>query len=385
MLIAAAAGTVGLCLPHPDRALASAVASRPAATADAVIQIFLEGGLSHLDTFDPKPQAPLEIRGEFGTVSTKIAGVQFSGLWGQTASVADKLAIIRSMTHDQMPHDRAGRLMLTGRSARDPSAPGIGSIVARSLAPRGEVPRYCVIPDLAGRDFAGAGSLGAEFEPVSAGDRIRDESTAAATVSQPASTMPSTQPATTFAHAATTQPFDLGAEPNPLRDAYGRTTVGRQLLAARRLVEAGVRFVTVFVGGWDMHIALAAGMRAVAPPVDQAVATLIRDLDGRGLLARTLVLVQTEFGRSPRLNRDRGRDHWPKVFSVLIAGGGIRAGQVIGSSSPDGAEPKDAPVRPLDLAATILTRLGIDPATSLASPGTQPADNAPPAPIKGLA
>lgn len=397
-------GAVALALGQSRPSLAAASAPATSATttsapgvADAVIQIFLEGGLSHIDSFDPKPAAPLEIRGEFGTVSSRVSGVQFSGLWGQTASVADKFAVLRSVTHEVAPHDRACHLMLTGypRPA-DTLLPSIGSIVAHELKARAGMPAYIVMPDAqAGYEAAGPGSLGRRYgafsisgQPGEATFTPHDLMPPPGVATQP---VPSTRPGAGIAsapapisdddmaawHLASSriarQAFDLKTEPDALRDAYGRTQIGSNLLLARRLVEAGARCVTVFARGWDMHIDLHPAMRALVPAMDQAIATLVRDLEQRGLLRRTLVLIETEFGRSPRINRDRGREHWPKVFSVLLGGGSIRAGQVVGSSSPDGSEPKENPIRPADVAATVLAHLGIDPRGKLALPATQPA------------
>jgi uncharacterized protein (DUF1501 family) len=168
--------------------------------------------------------------------------------------------------------------------------------------------------------------------------------------------------------------FNIKAEPPAIRDAYGRNPFGQRLLMARRLVQAGARFVTVFYGSFDFHQDVHGGMRGAVPPVDQGFAALIRDLESRGLLSKTMVMISTEFGRTSRVNKDRGRDHWPRVFSVAMAGGGLRGGQVIGSSDAYGTEPKDNPVNPPDISATIFTQLGIDPHKKLLSPGNRPID-----------
>jgi uncharacterized protein (DUF1501 family) len=166
--------------------------------------------------------------------------------------------------------------------------------------------------------------------------------------------------------------FRLDGEPAKLRDRYGRTNIGQRLLLARRLIESGVRYVTVSDGGYDHHREISRGLRARMRDIDRGFAALIADLDARGLLARTLVLLTTEFGRTPRINQTRGRDHWPRVFSIALAGGGLRRGVVVGRSDADGAEPEDAPVSPADLAATVFTQLGIDPQKRLLAPGGRP-------------
>ena len=166
--------------------------------------------------------------------------------------------------------------------------------------------------------------------------------------------------------------FNIAAEPDAMRDEYGRHNFGQRLLLARRLVEAGARFVTVVDGGWDHHEKIRDAMRNRMPSVDQGLATLIRDLDRRGLLEKTLVVLTTEFGRTTKINADGGRDHWPKAFSVMLAGGGIKRGLIYGKTDARGGEPEEAAVSPEDLAATIFTQLGIDPGHELMSPGNRP-------------
>ncbi|MBI1785487.1 DUF1501 domain-containing protein, partial [Candidatus Sumerlaeota bacterium] len=173
---------------------------------------------------------------------------------------------------------------------------------------------------------------------------------------------------------AAREAFNIKAEPAEIRNKYGRSYFGQRLLMARRLVEAGARFVTVIEGGWDYHVAIRDNMRSHVPPIDQGYAALIRDLDRRGLLANTLVVWTSEFGRTNKINKDGGRDHWPKVFSVTMAGGGIKGGQVVGASDPLGSEPTDRPIGPSDISSTIFTQLGINPAKKLVSPGGRPID-----------
>ncbi len=166
--------------------------------------------------------------------------------------------------------------------------------------------------------------------------------------------------------------FDIEKEDAKLRDAYGRNTAGQRLLMARRLVEAGVRMVTLTYGGWDMHTGITAGMRNQMPALDQGLAALIKDLDERGLLASTMIMVSSEFGRTPKINATAGRDHWPKVFSVLLAGGGIKGGTIYGSSNATASEPEDNPVGPEDLAATMYYQMGIISDKEIMAPGDRP-------------
>ncbi|MCC7293686.1 MAG: DUF1501 domain-containing protein [Phycisphaerales bacterium] len=390
----------------PPTATPSAAAPVPAPLADSVIYIFLEGGMSHIDSFDPKPMAPIEIRGELGTVGGNVPGVQFSGLWRQTARIADKLAVIRSMTHGEAAHERGTHNMLTGyKPSPAVTYPSMGSVVAHELGMRRSLPPYICVPDASsGSGFAGTGYLSSAFGPFSLGGEPQSDQFVVRDLNPPPG-VDETRMArrrgllnTVDAHFAAAEKsdaldametfyqraydlisspsareaFNIQAEPAAVRDAYGRTAIGQRLLMARRLIEAGTRFVTVFFGGWDMHVDVHAGMRKLVPPLDQAYAALLGDLESRGLLGKTLVVLSTEFGRTTRINKDRGRDHWPKVFSIAFAGGGVRGGQVIGESNAYATEPRERPVTPGDVAATLFTQLGIDPSKNLLAPGDRP-------------
>ncbi|MCG3125665.1 MAG: hypothetical protein CHACPFDD_00490 [Phycisphaerae bacterium] len=375
----------------------------PTPAADAVIQIFLDGGMSHIDTFDPKPDAAIEIRGELGVVKTA-TGEHFGGLLKRTAGVADKLSVIRSFTHTEAAHERGQHSMLTGyKPSPAVEYPAMGAVVSHELGPRRDLPCYVCVPS-ASSPYHGTGYLSSAYgpfslgaDPASQGFTVRDLSSPA-DVDEPRgarrrslldainSHFRATERSDrldamdTFyqrAYSLVSSPaargaFDINAEPAAVRDAYGRHEIGQRLLMARRLVEAGVRFVTVMHGGWDHHKGIRDAMNGLMPPVDQAFAALIADLEQRGLLARTLVVLSTEFGRTPRLNRDAGRDHWPKVFSIAMAGGGLKGGRIVGRSDPSGSEPADSPIGPADFAATIFTQLGIDPEKELLSPGNRP-------------
>ena len=409
-------GSVGLALGDLLRlqALAPAAAagqspgSRPASAADAMILIFLEGGMSHYDSFDPKPYATLDIRGELGVVNTRIEGAQFSGLWPRTAAAADKIAVIRSMTHGEAAHERGSHNMLTGfRPSPAIVYPSMGSVVAHELGGRNDVPPYVAVPNAGGAfGFDGTGYLSPAYGPFSIGAEPAADNFVVRDLSLPPGvdetrlTRRRGLLAAVDAHFRQVESgdaiaamdsfysraygmissknareaFHIAAEPAATRDLYGRHAIGQRLLLARRLVEAGARFVTVFYGGFDFHQDIHGGMRSVVPPLDQAFAGLVSDLATRGLLARTLVMMTTEFGRTARINKDRGRDHWPRVFSVAFAGGGIRAGQVIGASTADGTEPATDPIGPADISATILSRLGVDITKKLRSPDNRPID-----------
>lgn len=371
--------------------------------AQSIIYIFLQGGMSHIETFDPKPNAPIEYRGQLGTVKTKTGDV-FGGLMRQTAGIADKIAVIRSFTHTEAAHERGTHNMLTGYQ---PSPvidyPSLGSVVSHEFGPRKNLPPYCCVPG-ASDPYLGTGYLSSAFGPFSIGGepnnnnfQVRDLSLPKGVDAERMKTRRSLREAVDShfadleksdaldamdefyqrAYALISAPeareaFNIRKEPDKIRNEYGRTGIGQRLLLARRLVEAGVRFVTVLEGGWDMHIGIDGGMRGRLPPLDQGYAALIRDLDRRGLLDSTLVVMTTEFGRTPKINKDQGRDHWPKVFSIAMAGGGIKGGVIHGMSDALGAEPFDKPVGPADMAATIFTQLGIPPEKELLAPGPRP-------------
>jgi len=376
----------------------------PPVVAESVIHVFLPGGLAAQETFDPKPFAPIEYRGELAAIATKLAGVQVSELLPQIAQIADRVTIVRSLTHGEADHDRGQHSMLTGyRPSPALQFPSLGSVVSHELGPRRNLPAYVCVPG-SPSPHAGPGYLSAAFAPFSLGDDPARSGFTVRDLSLPAEIDASRdrrrraaleavnrgfvartsadgvaamnafyeRAFDLIASPAAREAFRIEAEPVGVRDRYGRHEAGQRMLLARRLVEAGVRFVTLSYGGWDHHQAITAGMRSQLPPLDQGLAALIADLDERGLLDSTLVMVTSEFGRTPKLNQDAGRDHWSKAFSVLLAGGGVRRGAVVGSSGATGAEPDDAPLTPEDLAATVYHQLGIPAEKELMAPGERP-------------
>ncbi|MCX7699400.1 MAG: DUF1501 domain-containing protein [Gemmataceae bacterium] len=372
--------------------------------AKSVIHIFLPGGIAHQETFDPKPNAPIEYRGEMGSIPTNVPGVFVNELLVRTAQVANKIAICRSMTHGEAAHERGTHNMFTGyRPSPAIVYPSMGSIVSHEFGVRNSLPPYVCIPNQP-TTYAGPGYLSSSFSPFSLGadpadpgfrvqdlalpngvDENRfatrktmleavndyfakkekaDNVAAMDTFYQRAYDLISSQKAR--------EAFDINKEDPKLRDEYGRHAAGQRMLLARRLVEAGVRFVSLTYGGWDMHANIKPGMQGQLPAFDQAFAALIRDLDNRGLLASTLVMVSSEFGRTPKINGSAGRDHWPKVFSVVLAGGGIKQGIVYGSSDSTASEPEDDPLTVEDLATTVYHQLGINADKELMAPGNRP-------------
>jgi hypothetical protein len=374
------------------------------AKADSVIHIFLPGGIAHQETFDPKPFAPVEYRGDMGSIATKIEGEKFSQTLPQTAQLADKLTVIRSMTHGEAAHERGTHNMFTGyRPSPALQYPSMGSVVSHEFGPKNNLPPYVCIPRQP-NVYAGTGYLSSSFSPFSLGrdpaspkfkvqdlnlpgdisearfttrrnvlDAVNgyfaareksDNIAAMDTFYERAYSLISSQKAR--------EAFNIAAEPASIRDEYGRHAAGQRLLMARRLVAAGVRFVTVEYGSWDWHYQIVAGMNSQMPAFDQGFAALIRDLDRTGLLNRTLVMVSSEFGRTPKINKDAGRDHWPKVFSVVLAGGGVKRGAIYGSSNATASEPERDPIGPEDLATTVYHLLGIVADKELMAPGNRP-------------
>ncbi len=373
------------------------------AKAESVIHIFLPGGIAHQESFDPKPYSPIEYRGELGSIKTN-TGEVLSETLPQLAQIADKFAIIRSMTHGEAAHERGTHNMFTGyKPSPALQYPCFGSVVSHEYGPRNNLPPYVCIPNQP-NEFAGNGYLSSSFapfslgaDPASGGFQVRDlnlpggvdegrfarRRSALEAVNDyfvKKDKSDSVKAMNTFyerAYSLVSSPaareaFDLEKEDAALRDQYGRNEAGQRMLMARRLVEAGVRMVTLTYGGWDMHNQITGGMRGQMPALDQALTMLLRDLDQRGLLGQTLVMVSSEFGRTPKINQTAGRDHWPKVFSVLLAGGGIKGGMIYGSSNATASEPESDPVGPADLATTMYHQMGIVADSELMAPGDRP-------------
>jgi hypothetical protein len=333
------------------------------APAKALLQVCLTGGLSHLDSFDPKPAAGSEYQCGLGTVQTSLDGVLFSELLPQTARIADRLTVCRALTHGEEGHGGAQHYLFTGHPPDEKLMfPSMGSVVAHELGVRNSLPPYVCIPGTASV-HAGSGPLGEAFAPFSLGREpaARDYKPENVVLPWPEDDKAAARDPSRISNRAVRTAFDINAEPASLRDDYGRHGIGQKLLLARRLVAAGVRFVSVGCGSWDMHVGIKRSLQERLPAFDQGFAALLRDLEQSGLLGSTLVLVCTEFGRTPKINARGGRDHWPQVFSTLLAGGGVKKGFVYGSSDATGAEPKDDPLSPEDLTATVYHLLGIDP------------------------
>ena len=386
-----------------EKAIAGAAAQ---SRAKSVILVYLGGGISHHDTFDPKPDAVEEIRGKYKTIPTNVTGLHVTELLPQMAKVMDKVALIRSGTHENDHHETATNWVLSGRFGSPfGDYPAMGAVVAHETGFSGIVPPYVAVPKNPSFtwELGKSAWLGGRYVSFKCGDpndanfKVRDLSkpaeitpqvlerrrTLLAAVDQLAARVKGNDQIATYdefgqkaadmvlspqAQAA----FDIGAEDAKLRDEYGRHEFGQSCLMARRLVESGVRFVTVNNGGWDHHKKIFESLDKKVPAFDQGFSALIRDLDQRGLLKDTLVVAMGEFGRTPKLNKDAGRDHWGRAGSLIFAGAGVQGGRVIGATDKNGAFVTDRPVRPADVCWTIYESLGIDPAKELRTPEGRP-------------
>ncbi len=394
----------GLTFSDIQRLRAEAAVRQGKVSADQIncILIWLDGGPSHYETFDPKPEAPQEIRGQFKSIPTSVPGVHFSEVMPNLAKTAHKLTIVRSICHKDPNHGGGNHYLMTGAPTPVPVGcgafvsfhPSFGSMVSYKRGVRGGLPAYMSMPN-ASRS-GGPNFLGAQHAPFVVGGNPADPNFRVRDVAIPRSisegralarqqlrhsldTMErialktADDPTVGFdtfyqqglelvtsprAQAA----FDISKEPQKVREAYGLNDFGQRLLLARRLVEVGVSFTVAYYGGWDHHRGIFKTMKDEAgPKLDKGVAALINDLDDRGLLDSTLVICLGEFGRTPKVNKDTGRDHWPGAMSVLIAGAGIPRGQVVGATDPKGYYAAENIYSPEDFAVSLYTKLGIEP------------------------
>jgi hypothetical protein len=396
-----ASGLVGgLTLPRLLELHAKA-ATKLAPKAKSCIFLFLEGGPPHQDMWDPKPEAPAEIRGPFQAVQTNVPGTFITDQLPHCAKIADKYTIVRSHSHSLNGHTTGYHYVMTGRRPsfadgdnpvpNNDFYPSIGSVVSRELGPRGPLPPYINLPHpMAG---GGPGFYGAEHAPFvieadptqpdfevkdlqPAGRRskkrtsVRRKLLAGLEQFEKAKNSGQAQAMSTYyekAFGLMTSPaakkaFDIHAEPDSVRDAYGRTQVGQCVLLARRLIEAGCRFVGVDAPGWDVHFNCFPSLRTdLIPYADRAFSTLVGDLEQRGMLDETLVIMMGEMGRTPKINARAGRDHWSMAQTIVFAGGGTKPGQVIGATDKHATAPTTDPVSVSDLLHTISVLLGVDP------------------------
>jgi len=397
------AGTFGLSLEECLRRRAAAAEAGGVKHRNAIF-IWLGGGPSHHDTFDPKPNATAEIRGEYKPIATSVAGIQVAESLPRLAKSMHHLAVIRSLTHADAAHEPGVALMQTGYGFRPGSNfPSVGAVVGyerRDRSQQNGLPPHIAVPS----GDLGGGHLGGSYNPFRVGgnpnaadfqvqdlsnpgglslDHVRRRHALLREVNDEFRALKKSdlqrsvdqlgeQAFKLIVTPDARKAFDLTREQAAVRDRYGRTTVGQSLLMARRLIEADVPFVTVTDEEWDHHLSIFPKLNEKLPPVDQGVAALLEDLAERGRLDSTLVVMLGEFGRTPKINTMGGRDHWSRTFSVVLAGAGVQGGQVIGNSDSDGAFPTDRPIAPADLAHSIYMLLGLDPDKELPTTSGRP-------------
>lgn len=376
------------------------------ARAKSVLLVFLGGGLSHHDSFDLKPESPADVRGPYDSIDTVVSGLRIGELLPRMSRVMDRLTLVRSGAHNNDHHETATNWVLSGRFGTPfGDFPALGAVAAHELGFHGKLPPYVAVPRNPSFtwELGRSAFLGGRYESFKAGDpsqagyRVRDLAAAEPldatrlgrrramldTVDRLARQVEGNdqlqaydqfqrRAAEMVLSTEAREGFAMEQEADSLRDRYGRHTFGQSCLLARRLIERGTRFVTVNYGGWDHHSKIFPALDKKLPEFDQGFSALIEDMDQRGLLNDHLVVVMGEFGRTPKINKDAGRDHWGPAASLLFAGAGVARGRVIGATDRDGAQVIDAPIRPADVASTILQSLGIDPAKHLVTPDGRP-------------
>ncbi len=400
-------GALGLSLPQLLQAESRASSKgRGSARARSVILVYLGGGMSHHDTFDLKPEAPAEIRGKYKPIATSVPSLQIGELLPRMAKIMNRLALVRSGSHNNDHHETATNWVLSGRfGSAFGDYPAVGAVVSHQLGFRGQLPPYVAIPRNPSFtwELGKSAFLGGRYESFKTGDpnakdfRVQDvapaEPLSSARIDRRHHLLRAVDNLARQVHGSDQMAtydefhqraaalilsknartaFAIDREPEAVRARYGRTTFGQSCLLARRLVESGVRFVTVNFGGWDHHSKIWTGLEKKLPDFDQGFSALIEDLDGRGLLDQTLVTAYGEFGRTPKINKDNGRDHWGPAASLLFAGAGLKRGFVLGQTDKHGAYVTRRPVAPADVAYTIYEAVGVDPHQWLRDPEGRP-------------
>ena len=395
-----ALGLGGLTLPALLQARASAAAAGKPVKDTAVVWLWLGGGATHVETFDPKMTAPSEYRSVTGEVATNIPGVSIGGTLPRMAEVADKMAFVRSFAHTNSGHGGGTHFVMTGYDNRQidnggvPSRPSLGSILSRvrgASHPATGMPTYVRVGSI---QADGPAFLGAAYGPFDQNGQARKSMSLALpaermdnrknllssldTINRRADASGLVEGMQKFEQQAFNLVFGTAAEAFDIRkenpktiERYGQG-LGAQMLTARRLCEAGCGFVTVSYGGWDMHGQIERGMKSRSPQLDQAVSAFVGDVHERGLAERILLVITGEFGRTPRVNGNAGRDHWAPLSTLALAGGGLKMGQVVGDSAPKVDVPRTTPVTPQDLMATVFHVLGINPQVQFLSPAGRP-------------
>jgi uncharacterized protein (DUF1501 family) len=396
----------GLGLTLPALLQGEARAAGRGARAKSVLLIYLGGGMSHHDTFDPKPDAPAEIRGQYNAITSCLPGVQVSEKLPLMARALDKISLVRSGSHNNDHHETATNWALCGRfGSAFGDFPAMGAVAAHEFGFHGQLPPYVAVPrnPSFSWELGKSAYLGGRYESFRAGDpneanyKVQDVSPNEPVTSQRAERRRNLlgavddlakqvqgndqiatydefhqRAATMILSSEARSAFSIEAENDKLRERYGRNTFGQSCLLGRRLIERGVRFVTVNYGGWDHHAKIFDSLTKKLPEMDQGFSGLLEDMDTRGLLADTMVVMFGEFGRSPKVNKDAGRDHWGPAASLVFAGAGVTRGQVVGSTDKFGGFATRRPVAPADVACTVYDALGIDPRKMLIDPAGRP-------------
>ena len=401
-------GLASLGLGLPGLLQSQADADTKSRRAKSVILVYLGGGLSHHDSFDTKPDAIAEIRGKYQPINSNVSGLMVSELLPMMSRSMDKVCLHRGGSHNNDHHETATNWVMSGRfGSAFGDWPAMGAVAAHESGFPGTLPPYVSVPRNPSFtwELGKSAFLGGRYESFKAGDpnqegyRVRDMSQAEPINKVRSNRRQSLLQAVDglarriegndqltaydqFQRRATEMvisgearsAFAIDKEPDKLRDRYGRSTFGQSCLLARRLVERGVTFVTVNSGGWDHHSKIWDGLERMLPDFDRGFSALVEDMQQRGLLDDTLVVAMGEFGRTPKINKDAGRDHWAPAASLLFTGAGVKPGRVIGATDNDGSQVTDSPIRPADVAYTVLRSLGINPKKQLHTPDGRPVE-----------
>ncbi len=396
-------GALGLTLPGFLKAQA---ATRRKSRAKSVLLVYLGGGLSHHDSFDLKPDAPAEVRGNYKPIDSVVPGLKVGELLPHMAKVMDRLTLVRSGSHNNDHHETATNWVLCGRFGTPfGDYPAMGAVVAHETGFSGKLPPYVAVPRNPSFtwELGKSAFLGGRYESFKAGDpneanyKVQDVAPPEPITAKRAERRQNLlqavdglarrvdgndliatydefqqRAASMVLSSEARRAFAIEQENDRLRDRYGHNTFGQSALLARRLIEGGVTFVTVNYGGWDHHAKIFPSLDKKLPEFDRGFSALIEDMHVRGLLAGTLVLCMGEFGRTPKINKDAGRDHWGPAATLLFAGAGVKCGNVVGATDKQGAYVTRRPVSPADVACTVYESLGIDPTKQLTTPDGRP-------------
>lgn len=400
-LKAGALGVGGLSLTNLLAARTQAAEAGRPVKSTSVVWLWLGGGPTHIETFDPKMTAPTEYRSVTGETATNIPGVTIGGYFNETSQVADKMAFVRSFAHTNSGHGGGTHFVMTGYDNRTidngglPSRPSIGSIASKVRGPNNAstgIPTYVRLASIGADGPAFLGPAYAPFDPNGQArknmnletkvDRFDDRRELLGSLDKFRRDTDShglmngldafEQQAFQMLLGNSSDAFNVEKEKESTRQLYGKDQLAQQMLVARRLVEAGCGFVTVNYGGWDMHGTIEQSMKRRVPALDHAIASFITDVAARGMSEDVLLVISGEFGRTPRINRNAGRDHWAPLSTLALAGGNFRMGQVVGESMSKADVPKSNPIRPQDLMATVFHHLGLDPKTQFVNQAGRP-------------